>query len=415
MDLNLLKSKFSNEALIVIENEVREKVLSLFSSVDIANHLNMIESFFIQPIFYATLLNYYTMMQQNSSISLSAIASDENIDDSYKDALANAFATELGLDLSNNSPKDKLIIIDNQLSMPDPRIKTLQALIQNYDAAYMVASGASREMYRNVPDFKYFAKEMFAIPFIYENMKSFIPTDINNQPISIEDINRYKQLDNSGRSGNSADVYLFPYLTSETKTINVGEGETGSISFDSRKYVSFSFDASSGLENLSFSFSDGNYLGFHDRSVVISSSGACNVHVTAYYINDNKDIESNIMNQLYDLDIVFTGMVPIYVDVTLQNSKGLDNFKNKLGTSMITKDWLLYFAEESSKMFLSNNQVLSIEGEMLVNPMMSMPVKFAHNQLVIPSKSIMSWVSHSNSFIMPRNITIAESGNVESF
>jgi len=417
MNFDSVKSKFSNEALSIIEAEVRSSAEATFSVLDMGESTHIIEPFYVQPLFYATLLNYYTMHQQHSTVSLLEIASSPDASESDKDAVAQSFAAELGLDLTGQTVANKLSIINSALTSSDSRIKKLQAAVRtSYDQAEIVVSGSSREMFRNSPDHKMFADTRFAIPYLYENMSSAVTSpSIQNQAISIADANRYKNMSHSGRSGNSADIFLSPTIETSQHTLSSSEGVTEELILEAKKYAYFTFQGLSGDEDIRFEFSDVLNIGFETRGITFTSTGPCAVTIDAHYYIDDVSNEAIIKNQFPTLDITFSGKVPIFIDLVLQNDSSLESFMNTMKDGGTTKSWMALFRSESSKLTHFGNKSIEMTGEMMVSPLVSRPVAFFNGNIAISGNSIMSWVSESNSCIIPRKVTVLETGNVTLF
>ncbi len=417
MNIDIIRNKFSSEFLSAVEAEARSVAETSFSAYDLAENIHLIEPFYIQPLFYSMLLNYYTMSQQHSTLSLLEIASDADASDQDKNAIAESFASELGLDLSGQTVESKLLIVHSAISTADIRIKKLQSAVKNsYSKGVLVVSGASQEMFRNSPEHKLFSSSRFSIPFLYENMHAIVSTSaILNQPISIPDAERYNKMIHSGRSGNSADIFLGPEIEMSQHTLIVGDGDIGRLDLPPRKYSYLTVESIYGEENLSFEFSSDINIGFEDRAITIHSSGKCSSTVKAHYTVDSQETETALKSQFPTLDLTFSGMVPIYVDIVLQNESGLVPFMERLREVKNTKQWMSVFRSESSKLSRFGNRSIEMTGDMMVNPIVSRPIGFFNGNIAISGNSIMSWVTEANSFIIPRKITVAETANVTSF
>lgn len=413
MDLNKLKSKFSNVALAAIEAEVRALVESTFSTADLSENSHIIEAFYVQPVLHSTLIRYMTMQEQYSSLSLMSIMSDTEINDTEKESIVQSFAAELDIDLTGQDLDTKMLIVNSALTSPDRNIKKLQSIISGYEKAAFVVSGSSREMFRNSPEHVIFGSSRFSVPYLYEGMKSLFKTSsIMNQPVSIADASRYDNIKQTGRTSGIADVYINPVLKFDQKNFSTDNGKITEIVLPMKKYAFIKIINISGEENLSYSFSGTTNIGFEDREIILSCNGIVTASLELYYFDDDTAKEGSIIAQAPLLNVVFTGMVPILVDITVENSYGLSSFKDAISVVKTTKEWMSIYASESSKLSQIGNASYDISGEMFVNPIMSKSVSFFGKNLAISKNSIMSWVSESNSCIIPRQITVLETGDV---
>ena len=413
MDINKIRAKFSSVALIAIEAEVRTMVENTFSSADLAENAHLIESFYVQPVFHSTLLRYLTMQEQYSTLSLMKIMSDVDIQDTEKDAIVESFASDLGIDLTGQDLDTKMLIVNSAITSPDRNIKKVQSSVSSYSKAAFVVSGASREMFRNSPEHVLFGSSRFSIPFLYEGFSSkFKTSSIMNQPVSIADATRYENIRQSGRSSGLADVYLNPEIKFVQKNFSTLSGEVTVINIPAKKYAYIKIISITGEENISYEFSSDLNIGFGEREIILTCDGAVSASLELYYFDDTKATEDTITAQVQLVDISFTGMVPILVDLIVENEAGLSAFKDAISIVSTTKEWMNNLSAESSKLSQVGNATSGISGEIFINPVMSKDISFYGSTLAISKNSILSWVSESNSCIIPRQITVLETGDV---
>ena len=415
MNINLIKSRFTPEMLEAIKNEVETFVQEKFSANDYTMNKYLVDTFFVQPIFYATLLNYYTMYEQRSSISLSDIYSDDAISPTKKDAFFSSFASDMGIDTTNMTSDDIVSTIENKLTVSDTKIHSdMINIINTYDKAINGVTGDGWTMFRNSPDLMYFSQNKFGAAMMYEGLSSLIEiVDIMNQPITMGDIERYKSISNAGRITNMIDVYVDASINTKQIVFNLSDGETDTITLSAKKYKNFHIPEEA-RDKIKCTFMEGGYIGFPSRSITLEATGPVSVTIDVESYSDDIDKEKEIKSNFPSYNIEFFGLLPVYLDITVQNKNALSKIISYMGKAMDGIKWISKIAELERILKKSNNSIIGIEATIWINPLVSKRINIYNNNLALSPKSIFSWIDISNTCVQASTITDMETGDVTS-
>jgi len=413
MNIELIKSRFTPEMLGAIRNEVDTFVQERFTLDDYTINQHLIDTFFVQPIFYATLLNYYTMYEQRSTLSLSDIFSDDLISPTKKDAYFSSFATDIGIDTTNMTSNDIVSAIENRLTVSDTRIHSdMMNIVNKYPYAIDGATGVFWTMFRNSPDLMYFTGNKFGAAMMYENLSSTIEVvDIMNQPITMADIEKYKIISNSGRVTNFIDVYLKTDITASGEPLTALDGETKTKVLPARKWKTIDIPESV-RGQVKCTSMDGGYVGFATRSIEIEYTGPISATMKTEYYNDDPTKENELKSDNPEYDIEFFGLLPIDIDIQLQNKNSIAKVISFLKTPMDGGKWTSKISELSRILQKSGNSIVGIDAVLWINPLIKKRIKIYNNNLAVSPRSIFSWVDIDNTCIRLSQIEDLETGDV---
>jgi len=415
MNIDLIKSRFTPEMLGAIKNEVDTFVQEKFTLDDYTINKHLIDTFFIQPIFYATLLNYYTMYEQRSSLSLSDIYSDDAISPTKKDAFFSSFAADIGIDTTNMTSDDIVSAIENRLTVSDTRIHSdMMNIVQTYSKAIDGATGVFWTMFRNSPELMYFSQNKFGAAIMYEGLSSLVEiVDIMNQPITMSDIEKYKTISNAGRVTNMIDIYVDAVINTEQIVFNLSDGETKTTTLAAKKYKNFHIPEED-RDKIKCTFMEGGYIGFPSRSITFEATGPVSTTIDVESYSDDTDKENEIKSNNPSYDIEFFGLLPVDIDVKIQNKNSISKVASYLGKPMDGGKWTAKIAELERLLKKSNNSIIGIEAIIWINPLISKRINIYNNNLALSPKSIFSWVDIDNTCIKASTITDMETGDVTS-
>ena len=415
MNINRIKERFSPEMLIAIKNEVDTFVQDKFTLDDYTINKHLIDSFFIQPLFYATILNYYTMHEQRSTISLSDIYNDDGISPTKKDAYFMAFAGDMNIDINGLSSNEIVSAIENRLTVSDTRIHSdMMKIVASYDKAIDGATGVFWSMFRNSPDHIYFTDGKFATAMMYDGFISEIEiSNVMSQSITMDDVNRYKSIGNSGRVTNFIDVYVAPVVKKMQLSVSVDAGETITIDLPVRKWKYL--DIPSAMKSsVKCTFMENGYLGFQSRAMTLEVTGAESGIIEAYYYEDEPATEIQVKSDNPTYSIEFFGLVPVDVTVYVQNMNSIGKVSTIFETTISGSEWRPKISELSNVLSKSGNSIVNITGDMWANPLVHKDVPIYNNNLAVSPRSLMSWVDIDNTAIRVVKVVDMESGNVIS-
>ena len=415
MNIDLLKSRFSPEMLGIIKSEVDTFVQEKFTLDDYTINKNLIDTFFTQPVFYSTLLNYYTMYEQRSTLSLSDIYLDDHISTSKKDAYFDSFASDIGIDTSSMTSEGIVSAIENRLTVSDTRIHSdMMVVVKEYDKAIDGSTGIFWTMFRNSPDLMYFSNSKFSVAIMYEKLKSTVEiSEIMNQSINMSDVEKYKNISNSGRVTNFIDIYVDTNTTKDSHAISISDGETKTIVLPDKKWKSIKIDENA-RGNIKCINIDGGYLGFASKSITLEATGPISTTIlTESYIDDPKK-EHDIKSKYTSYDIEFFGLIPIYIDIKIQNKNAMSKVAAFMSEPMVGSKWSAKINELSRLLVKSGNAIVNISAEIWINPLVSKNITIYNNNLTISPKSIFSWIDIDNTCIQCNTVIDSETGDVTS-
>jgi len=415
MNIELIKSRFSPEMLGAIRNEVDTFVQERFTLDDYTINQHLIDTFFIQPIFYATLLNYYTMYEQRSTLSLSDIYSDDAISPTKKDAYFASFAADIGIDTTSMTSEDMVSAIENRLTVSDTRIHSdMMRIVKSYDKAIDGATGVFWTMFRNSPDHMYFSRSKFGAAMLYEDLVSTVEiVDIMNQPITMNDIEKYKTMSNSGRVTNFIDIYVDTPVFADQVVFTLADGETKTITLPYKKWKSIDIPENA-RDNIKCTFMEGGYIGFPARSITLEATGPLSTTIKTENYIDDQEVEDDIKSTNPTYDIEFFGLLPVYIDIKLQNKNSMSKVAAYLSVPMDGGKWTAKISELSRLLQKSGNSIVGIDATIWINPIVSKRISIYNNNLALSPKSIFSWVDIDNTCIQAKTITDLETGDVTS-
>lgn len=413
MNIDLLKSRFTPEMLEAVKLEVDNFVQDKFTQDDYSINKHLIDTFFVQPVFYATLLNYYTMYEQRSSLSLSDIYGDDAISPTKKDAYFLSFAADIGIDITGLDSDGIVSAIENRLTVSDTRIHSdMMRIVLQYEEAIDGATGVFWTMFRNSPDHMYFSSGRFSAAVMYENLSSTVEiSDIMSQSITMDDIEKYKNISNAGRVTNFIDIYVKPSVRVTQLSSVVADGETETLVFPAAKYKKFVI-AESARPNVKCTSMDGGYIGFASRSVSFEVTGPASVTITAEKYDDDPAVEDTLRSNNPTYDIEFFGLVPVDLNIKLQNSNAVSKVISYMGSNMSGGEWSSKINELAGILRKSGNSIVGIDATLWVNPLIKKTIAVYDKSLAISPKSIMSWVDIDNTCIKAESIEVLETGNV---
>ncbi len=415
MNIELIKSRFTPEMLGAIKSEVDTFVQERFTLDDYTINKHLIDTFFIQPIFYATILNYYTMYEQRSTLSLSDIYSDDAISPTKKDAFFSSFAADIGIDTTSMTSDDIVSAIENRLTVSDTRIHSdMMSIVKKYDQAIDGATGVFWTMFRNSPDHMYFNRNKFGAAVMYEGLTSLIEiVDIMNQPITMNDIEKYKAMSNSGRVTNFIDIYVDTPTVGDQISFTLAEGETETRTLSARKWKTVSIQENA-RNKIKCTDMEGGYIGFPARSITFEATGPLSTTINLERYVDDESKENELISEHPAYDIEFFGLLPIYIDVKLQNKNSISKVASYLGTPMDGGKWTAKISELARLLQKSGNSIVGIDAILWINPLVSKTITIYNNNLVLSPKSIFSWIDIDNTCIKASSITDLETGDVTS-
>ncbi len=410
MNISKIEDRFDPEMLATIKTEVDIFIKSLFTLDDYTINQHMIDSIFIQPIYYATLLNYYTMYEQKSTLSLRDIYEDDVITVAKKDSYMSAMAVDIGIDTTGMDSSEIVSSIENRMTVSESRIHSdMMGIVRGYNKAIDGATGVFWNMFRNSPDHMYFVSDKFSAVVMSENLDMSIGFDsIMNQPITLTDVSKYSQISNGGRVTNFIDIYVEPTIVKGQTSLFTNEGETRTVVLPARKWSRLTFPAG----DITCAGMEGGYVGFSTREITIEITGPVAGDVETEYYDDDTTAESNIKLNNPAYDIEFYGLVPVDVSVTVQNKNGAPKISDTLKTPMAGGLWQSKIEELSMILSKSNNSIVSIEATVWINPLMSKKIPVYNSNIAVSPRSIFSWIDIANTCITGREIIDLETGDV---
>lgn len=410
MNISKIEDRFDPDMLAAIKAEVDIFIKSLFTLDDYTINQHMIDSIFIQPVYYSTLLNYYTMYEQRSTLSLSDVFNDDAITAVKKDSFISTMAIDAGIDTSGMDSADMVSAIENRITVSESRIHSdMMNIVRGYSNAIDGATGVFWNMFRNSPDHMYFASDLFSAVVMSENLSMSVPVpSIMNQPITLTDITKYTQISNGGRVTNFIDIYVDTPIVTSQISMSTAEGETRTVTIPAQKWKTLKFPSG----DISCVSMEAGYVGFATREIEFEIVGPVTGDLeTEYYIDDTA-AESSIKLNNSAYDIEFYGLVPVDISITLQNKNGASKVSDALGVPMSGGMWQSKIEELSMIMSKSNNSIVSVEATVWINPLMSKTIPVYNNNIAVSPKSIFSWIDIANTCITAREIIDLETGDV---
>ncbi len=410
MNISKIEDRFDPDMLTAIKAEVDNFVKSLFTLDDYTINQHLVDSIFIQPIYYSTLLNYYTMYEQRSTLSLRDVFEDDVITTVKKDTFMSAMASDVGIDTAGMDSADIVSAIENRITVSESRIHSdMMNIVREYSKAIDGATGVFWNMFRNSPDHMYFISDKFSAVVMSENLSLSIDFDsIMNQPITLMDITKYGQISNGGRVTNFIDIYVEPTIVSAQTTLSTSEGETRTVVLPARKWRRLTFPSG----DIKCIGMDNGYVGFQTREITLEITGPVNGDVETEYYMDNTADESTIKLDNPAYDIEFYGLVPVDISVTVQNKNGASKISSALSKPMAGGLWQSKIEELSMILSKANNSIVSIEATVWINPLMSKKIPVYNSSIAVSPRSIFSWIDIANTCITGREIIDLETGDV---
>ncbi len=410
MNISKIEDRFDPDMLATIKTEVDIFIKSLFTLDDYTINQHMIDSIFIQPIYYSTLLNYYTMYEQRSTLSLRDVFEDDAITVAKKDSFLSAMASDAGIDTSGMDSAEIVSAIENRITVSESRIHSdMMSIVRGYDKAIDGATGVFWNMFRNSPDHMYFISDRFSAVVMSENLNMSITFDaIMNQPITLSDITKYTQISNGGRVTNFIDIYVDTPIATDQIDLTTNDGETRTVTLPAKKWKKLDFPDG----DISCTSMEGGYVGFATRELEIEITGPVVGDIEAEYYIDDTAQESTVKLDNPAYDIEFYGLVPVDISITVQNKNGASKISDALKTSMSGGVWQSKIEELSMILSKANNSIVSIEATVWINPLMSKKIPVYNNNIAVSPKSIFSWIDIANTCITGREIIDLETGDV---
>ena len=410
MNISKIEDRFDPDMLAAIKAEVDIFIKSIFTLDDYTINQHMIDSIFIQPIYYSTLLNYYTMYEQRSTLSLSDVFNDDVITVAKKDSFLSAMASDVGIDTTGMDSSEIVSAIENRITVSDSRIHSdMMSIVRGYNKAVDGATGVFWNMFRNSPDHMYFVSDRFSAVVMSENLNMSIPViGIMNQPITLGDITKYTQISNGGRVTNFMDIYIDTPVTKDQISLVTADGETRIVTLPARKWKTLGFPPG----DISCSSIEAGYVGFATREIELTIVGPVAGDVQVEYYIDDTTQESIVKLDNATYDIEFYGLVPIDISITVQNKNGASKISDALKTSMTGGLWQSKIEELNMILSKANNSIVSIEATVWINPLMSKKIPVYNNNIAVSPKSIFSWIDIANTCITGREIIDLETGDV---
>jgi hypothetical protein len=416
VNITSIESRFTPEMLAAIRDEVDSFVQERFTLDDYSINKHLIDTFFIQPLFYATLLNYYTMYEQRSTISMSDIYKDDIISPSKKDAYFASLSQAIGLGSASMDRDEIVSSLENRLTISDTKIHSdMMQIVRTYDKAKDGATGVFWTMFRNSPDHMYFTGDKFGIPIIYENITYDIELEtITTQPIILSDVERYKKLSNGGRVTNFIDIYVDTKTEAWQQSVSITVGEEVIVELPRKKWkkVWLSTSLENEKDNVSCTEMEDGYLGFGDRTITLKVVGPFNGTVRGEYYKDTIADEDDIISEHPEYDIKFFGMLPLDMKIKLKNGNSISRVKEELGIPLDGGTWSTKIVDVSRILNKNGNSIVGIDAELYINPLCKREVKIYNNELAIEQQSILSWVDIDNTCIQAFEFIDMETGNV---
>jgi hypothetical protein len=412
MNIDRIKERFSPEMLAAIQDEVDTFVQDKFTLDDYTINKHLIDSFFVQPLFYATLLNYYTMHEQRSTISLSDIYNDDGISPTKKDSFFLAFANDMNIDTTGLSSEEIVSAIENRLTVSDTQIHSdMMKIVKQYDKAIDGATGVFWSMFRNSPDHMYFTDGKFATAMMYDGFSADIEiTDIMSQSITMNDVDKYKNIGNSGRVTNFIDIYVGPKIKKSQFTVTIQDDSVKEVKLGARKWRLIDIPESM-RPSMRCSMMEGGYIGFMSRDITIEVQGPFSGTFDAYYYEDDTTQEMDVKSNNPTYSIEFYGLVPVEVTIYVQNMNSISKVSEVFSGVISGSSWRPKISELSRLLLKSGNSIVSTSGEIWINPLVHKEVPMYNNNLAISPKSILSWVDIDNTAIKVSKVVDLETGN----
>lgn len=416
MNIDKLKTRFSNEMLTAIRNEVEVYAKSSFTSDEYAINKHLVDFFFTQPIFYATLINYFTMYEQNSVFSLQDIFNDDLISDAKKNSFFLSIAENINIDTTNLKTQEIISAIENRLTVSDSGIHfDMMNIVKTYSKGQDGSSGIFWNMFRNSPDIMYFNGDKFSMVVLRENLQMTVPIEpIMNYPITLHDSEKYNQLNTAGRISNMIDIYLKPDISTEQITFSANEGEEKTVTLPYRKWVKIKFGEDA-KEHITCTSISGGYMGFEDKEYVFKVVGPFARSIYCSSIQDDTAEESSIKSLYPQYDISFSGLIPVELSITVQNGNGLSIFQEEMVRPVAGSHWVQKIADISNRLNKNNNGIVDIEGLLWINAITYKKVKIFNNKIAIPSNSALSWIDIGSVYIGLNEVINEETGDVDTF
>ena len=412
MNISKIEDRFDPDMLAAIKLEVDIFIKSIFTLDDYTINKHMIDSVFIQPVYYSTLLNYYTMYEQRSTMSLRDVFEDDAITVVKKDTFLSTMASDAGIDTTGMDSSDIVSAIENRITVSESRIHSdMMSIVRGYDNAIDGATGVFWNMFRNSPDHMYFISDRFSAVVMSENLSMSTSFDaIMNQPITLNDITKYSQISNGGRVTNFIDIYVDTPIMKNQVSVAAAEGETRTVVLPAQKWKRLTFPEGD-IKCISM---EAGYVGFATRTITLEITGpVVNDLEVEYYVDDTVE-ESAIKLDNPSYDIEFYGLVPIDISITVQNKNGASKIADALRTPLAGGLWQSKIEELSMVLSKSNNAIVSIEATVWINPLMSKKIPVYNNNIAVSPKSIFSWIDIANTCITGREIIDLETGDVAS-
>ena len=413
MNVQLIERRFTEEMRAAILEDVTSFVKSRFTLDEYTINKHLIDAFFIQPIYYATLLNYYTMYEQRFTISLPQIYNDDAITETKKEAYFRSLAETIGVNTDNMTMDEIVASVENRITVSDTTMHSdMMNIVNSYQYGFDGATGAFWTMFRNSPKIVEFTTTKFGAAFIYENMSSPVKImPIETQPITAEDMSELPTINNSGRVTNFIDIYVKPATDIARYSIGSQNDEIDVLRLPPKKWKKITISNYNTGELWCSDFTNG-YVGFHEREIEFKYDGTGLVRFECEYYIDDVAAENDIISNHPEYDIMFTGLVPFEATIHLQNKNAVSKVREMLGRSTDGNSWMLKKKELDGILKKSNNHIVDITGKLYVNPLVTKEARIFGENLTISPNSIMSWVDIANTSISAVSIVDMETGDV---
>jgi hypothetical protein len=287
----------------------------------------------------------------------------------------------------------------------------MMKIVNQYDKAVDGATGVFWSMFRNSPDHMYFTDGKFATAMMYDGFTADIEiTDIMSQSITMDDVDRYKNIGNSGRVTNFIDIYVEPNIKKSQFSVTIQDDSVKTINLGAKKWRLI--DVPESMRSVTrCSMMEGGYIGFKSRDITIEVQGPFSGTFDAYYYEDDTTQEMDIKSNNPTYSIEFYGLVPVEVTIYVQNMNSVSKVGEVFSKVISGSSWRPKIDELSRLLSKSGNSIVNIDGEMWVNPLVHKKIPMYNNNLAISPKSILSWVDIDNTAIKVSRVVDLETGN----
>jgi len=398
-----------------IEAGVRNNVLELFSEDEYEANKWTIENIFVQPVLYSTLLQYQTIYEQKTSVSVKDILSDDEATDGKKQAYLSAFADALNISSEGMEASALTTAIQNKLSIAEiDLLREIQKCTSSYSIVKNIIGGTSKHSHRSSPEYIYFLVNKFAAVVISEGLVQEVPlVELESQSITVNDMLRYKNARNTGNLYGYVDVYIDSKITSEQFGFSLEEGETKTISLPLKKWKTIKVSSTQKESVRCVSFG-GTMVGFGERELEFHITGPATGTINADSYASDLDKEAEIREQLPKLDIEFSGLIPVELTIELLNGNAVDKIAESVKSSFFGGNWNSRIASLHSLSLQNGNGIQKITARVFVNPMLSKEIVFYGNAFSLSRYGMLDWIGYGNTLFKVKSLIDIESGHATS-